>query len=230
MGFQDAGISEDVKYGIGRAFRGVEFEPGIAGTMEEILYILGILLHPDNASLALPIVFTGPEATRKYFEQIDHFIGETLGKEAQKRYEIIIDDPVSVAESLYKNLKGVRKFRKARRDAYFFSWMLKMYEEFQQPFAPTHENVAKLNITTDQPGYKLAADLRRAFSCIVAGNFKEDGIRAVEEQGKFQMTGNPDLMRSMDELLQLFIDEGRMKLPGTAYVPCYEIVKTRKKG
>jgi len=212
-----------------RIAHGIIVFPGGAGTMEEILYILGILLHPDNASLPLPIVFTGPEATRKYFERIDHFIGETLGIEAQNRYEIIIDDPVAVAESLHKNLKGVRKFRKARRDAYFFSWMLKMYEEFQQPFAPTHENVAKLNITTDQPGYKLAADLRRAFSCIVAGNFKEDGIRAVEEQGKFQITGNPGLMRSMDELLQLFIDEGRMKLPGTAYVPCYEIVKAQKK-
>lgn len=206
-----------------RIGHGIIVFPGGAGTMEEILYLLGILLHPDNANLPLPIVFTGPEATRRYFERIDHFIGETLGSVAQSRYEIIIDNPVVVAESLHKNLRQVRKIRKARRDAYFFSWMLKLYSEFQQPFAPTHENVAKLNITADQPGYKLAADLRRAFSCIVAGNFKEDGIRAVEEQGKFQITGNPRLMAAMDELLQSFIDEDRMKLPGKTYVPCYEI-------
>jgi len=207
-----------------RIAHGIIVFPGGAGTMEEILYLLGILLHPDNKGLPLPIVFTGPESARDYFKRIDKFIGKTLGTEAQARYEIIIDDPVAVSESLQKGLRGVRKFRKARRDAYFFSWMLKMYEEFQQPFAPTHENIARLKIIRDQPGYRLAADLRRAFSCIVAGNFKEDGLRAVEEQGKFQITGNPDLMASMDELLKSFVEEGRMKLPGQAYEPCYEIV------
>ncbi len=207
-----------------RIAHGIIVFPGGAGTMEEILYLLGILLHPENKNLPLPLVFTGPESARNYFERIDKFIAETLGPEAQSRYEIIIDNPVAVSETLQRGLRSVRKFRKARRDAYFFSWMLKMYGEFQQPFAPTHENVAKLKITRDQPGYRLAADLRRAFSCIVAGNFKEDGLRAVEDQGKFQITGNPDLMASMDELLQSFVDEGRMKLPGQAYEPCYEII------
>ncbi|MFP6806370.1 MAG: nucleotide 5'-monophosphate nucleosidase PpnN [Pseudomonadales bacterium] len=207
-----------------RIAHGIIVFPGGAGTMEEILYILGIMLHPDNANIPLPLVFTGPESARAYFERIDHFIAETLGPEARQQYEIIIDDPVAVAEAMNKGLRSVRKVRKARRDAYFFSWMLKMYEEFQQPFAPTHENVSTLNITRDQPAYRLAADLRRAFSCIVAGNFKEDGIQAVEEHGKFQITGNPELMTAMDELLHSFIEEERMKLPGKTYIPCYEII------
>lgn len=207
-----------------RIAHGIIVFPGGAGTMEEILYLLGILLHPDNEGFPLPLLFTGPESTREYFERIDQFISITLGKKAQQRYDIIIGDPLAAAESLHRKLKSVRVFRKAKRDAYFFTWMLTVDEEFQQPFVPTHENVAKLNITDEQSDYKLAADLRRAFSCIVAGNFKEGSIRAVEEQGKFQITGNPKLMSAMDELLQSFVDEGRMKLPGKAYIPCYEIV------
>ncbi|QKO12700.1 LOG family protein YgdH [Dickeya solani] len=30
-------------------------------------------------------------------------------------------------------------------------------------------------------------------------------------------------MKSMDKLLQDFVSQQRMKLPGSAYVPCYEI-------
>lgn len=212
-----------------RIAHGIIVFPGGAGTMEEILYLLGILLHPDNKSLPFPIVFTGSESNRNYFERVDKFIGQTLGGEAQNRYEIIIDDPVEVANTLLAGLRRVRKFRKARGDAYFFSWMLKMHHEFQQPFSPTHENVAKLNISRDQPKYKLAADLRRAFSCIVAGNVKEAGIRAVEEHGNYRLTGNPKIMAAMDELLQSFVDEKRMKLPGQTYTPCYELVNSQAK-
>ena len=67
--------------------------PGGAGTAEEILYLLGILLDPANAAQPFPVVFTGPADSAGYFEQIDHFIGTTLGAEAQKRYRIMVGDP-----------------------------------------------------------------------------------------------------------------------------------------
>ena len=51
---------------------------------EEILYILGILIHPKNADQSFPLVFTGPDESKDYFEQIDRFIGTTLGEEARK--------------------------------------------------------------------------------------------------------------------------------------------------
>jgi hypothetical protein len=70
----------------------------------------------------------------------------------------------------------------------------------------------------------LAANLRAAFSGIVAGNVKETGIRAIEAHGPFQIRGAPDLMRSLDQLLDSFVREQRMKLPGSQYTPCYEIV------
>ena len=71
----------------------------------------------------------------------------------------------------------------------------------------------------------LAADLRRAFSGIVAGNVKEGGIRAIEKKGPFKLHGDKELMHLMDRLLESFVRQQRMKLPGSQYIPCYEIVK-----
>ncbi|STE83997.1 putative decarboxylase [Escherichia coli] len=51
----------------------------------------------------------------------------------------------------------------------------------------------------------LAADLRRAFSGIVAGNVKEVGIRAIEEFGPYKINGDKEIMRRMDDLLQGFV-------------------------
>ena len=45
-----------------RVGHGIVVFPGGAGTAEEILYLLGILQHPQNAGLPLPIVFTGPKS------------------------------------------------------------------------------------------------------------------------------------------------------------------------
>ncbi|VTN03562.1 LOG family protein ygdH [Raoultella ornithinolytica] len=56
------------------------------------------------------------------------------------------------------------------------------------PFDPTHENMANLKLYPDQPVEMLAADLRRAFSGIVAGNVKEVGIQAIEKIRPLQAT------------------------------------------
>ena len=110
--------------------------PGGAGTTEEILYILGILLHPDNAFLPFPLIFTAPESSRDYFTQIDDFIGATLGEAAKKHYEIIIDDPELVAKRVKKGTKQVRDFRRQNSDAYYFNWLLKIDKQFQETFEP----------------------------------------------------------------------------------------------
>ena len=54
----------------------------IVGTAEEILYLLGILLHPGNASMQFPLIFTGPKSAAAYFEQIDQFLRLSLGEAA----------------------------------------------------------------------------------------------------------------------------------------------------
>lgn len=208
-----------------RAGHGIVIFPGGAGTTEEILYILGILLHPDNAELPFPLIFTGPLSSEDYFRQVDHFIGITLGPDAQKLYEIIIDDPARVARTMQDGVAEVRAFRKSKGDAYYYNWTLKIDHAFQQPFAPTHENMRNLSLHKNQERHLLAANLRRAFSGVVAGNVKESGIRAIEKYGHFEISGDPEIMEPMDALLAAFVLQGRMKLPGTAYTPCYRIIK-----
>jgi predicted Rossmann-fold nucleotide-binding protein len=208
-----------------RTGHGIVVFPGGVGTAEEILYILGILLHPENASQPFPLVLTGPQSSAAYFEQIDAFIGMTLGPAAQQRYQIIIDDPVGVARAMQAGMREVREFRKSRADAYYYNWTLKIDPEFQKPFHPTHENMRNLKLHKDQPPHLLAADLRRAFSGVVAGNVKEKGIRAIERHGHFEIHGDRTIMEPMDALLNAFVEQHRMKLPGTKYVPCYRVIK-----
>jgi len=208
-----------------RAGHGIIVFPGGAGTTEEILYILGILLHPKNAYVPFPLIFSAPESSREYFDQIDDFIGETLGEEAQNRYEIIIDDPEKVAIKMKQGIKKVRDFRREHSDAYYFNWLLEIDQEFQKPFEPTHENMANLALDKSLPKHILAANLRRAFSGIVSGNVKDDGIRAIEKHGLFEISGDADIMAQMDTLLKSFVVQNRMKLPSDiAYKPCYKIV------
>ncbi len=208
-----------------RTGHGIVVFPGGAGTTEEILYILGILLHPDNASVPFPLIFTGPKSTENYFKQVNQFILDTLGLDAQQRYKIIIDDPAGVAREMKGGIKQVRAFREQRDDAFYFNWSLTIDAQFQQPFHPTHENMRKLELRKDQPVHLLAANLRRAFSGVVAGNVKEEGIRSIEQHGHFELKGDREIMEPMDALLSAFVEQHRMKLPGTEYVPCYKIIK-----
>lgn len=207
-----------------RTGHGIIVFPGGAGTAEEILYILGILLHPDNAEIPFPLIFTGPKSSEAYFRQIHHFIELTLGFEAQQRYRIIIDDPALVAREMKNGMEDVKNFRRSTSDAYYYNWVLKVEHEFQKPFFPSHENMAQLELHKNQDTHLLAANLRRAFSGIVAGNVKDDGIRAIEEHGHFEIRGDNSIMQPLDALLESFVQDQRMKLPGTKYSPCYKVV------
>ncbi|WP_166370865.1 nucleotide 5'-monophosphate nucleosidase PpnN [Psychromonas sp. SA13A] len=197
--------------------------PGGPGTAEELLYILGIMMHPENKRQPLPIVLTGPASSVDYFKAIDEFIVNTLGPEAQQHYQIIIDDAPLVAKLIKKSMRRVKEYRKAIGDAYSFNWTLKIDHDFQVPFIPNHENMANLVLHRDQPKDQLASNLRRVFSGIVGGNVKDEGIKSIEENGPFLLTGEKDLMQRVDKLLKSFIEQGRMKLPGTVYTPCYKI-------
>jgi hypothetical protein len=83
--------------------------------------------------------------------------------------------------------------------------------------------MATLELRRGMPVHELAANLRRAFSGIVAGNVKDSGIRAIEEHGPFELQGDRALLRMLDELLSAFAAQRRMKLAGE-YQPCYRLV------
>ncbi|PRY71324.1 nucleotide 5'-monophosphate nucleosidase PpnN [Halomonas ventosae] len=205
-----------------RLGHGIIVFPGGVGTAEEILYLLGILLHPDNADMELPVILTGPADSADYFRRIDEFLVYTLGEAVRQRYRIVVDDAVEVARTMRKNIDAVTEYRRSRQDAFYYNWRLTVARDFQEPFEPTHEAMAGLALHRDQPVHELAANLRRAFSGIVAGNVKEKGIRAIEAHGPFRLHAEPALMARLDELLASFVDQGRMKLAGD-YVPCYTL-------
>jgi len=207
-----------------RTGHGIIVFPGGAGTAEEILYILGVLLNPANKELPFPLILSGPKSSENYFKKIHHFIENTLGFEAQQRYKIIIDDPALVAREMKNGMEAVKDFRRYNSDAFYYNWILEVDNEFQQPFIPNHENMSQLEIHSDMETHHLAANLRRAFSGIVAGNVKEEGIQAIEENGLFEIRGEKKIMQPLDELLESFVQQGRMKLPGSKYTPCYKVV------
>jgi len=208
-----------------RAGHGIVAFPGGVGTAEEILYILGILLNPQNRHIPFPLILTGPASAKEYFRQIDAFIKLTLGEEARQHYTIIVDNAAKVAREMAAGLESVRNFRREHADAYYFNWILNIDQQFQMPFEPNHENVAALDLGRDQPLHSLAANLRRAFSAIVAGNVKADGIQRIEQFGPFEIRGEPEILHSLDQLLHSFIEQLRMKVPGKTYTPCYYLKK-----
>ncbi|MGY8869904.1 MAG: nucleotide 5'-monophosphate nucleosidase PpnN [Pseudomonadales bacterium] len=207
-----------------RLGHGIIVFPGGAGTAEEILYMLGILLHPKNRNVPFPLVFTGPAGSEAYFETVDRFIKATIGERAAERYEIVVGDPHGVAVRMREGLEKVLAYRKKTDESYHYNWQLHIPHEFQQPFEPTHEEMAQLNLREGQPDYILAAQLRKALSGIVAGNVKEPGVLAIEKHGPFELTGDKDIMQSLDQLLASFVEQKRMKINHEEYQPCYKIV------
>ncbi|MCG9785992.1 nucleotide 5'-monophosphate nucleosidase PpnN [Vibrio barjaei] len=206
-----------------RIAHGIIIFPGGPGTAEELLYILGIMMHPNNADQPMPIVLTGPKESEAYFRSIDEFVRSTLGEEATKYYQIIIDNPEKAAQVMKQAMPTVKEHRKKTGDAYSYNWSLHIEPEFQLPFDPTHENMAGLDLHLNQRPENLAAALRQAFSGIVAGNVKAEGIKEIEKHGPFIIDGDKSLMKKMDRLLSDFVAQQRMKLPGSEYVPCYRI-------
>ncbi|GGI94437.1 LOG family protein [Shewanella hanedai] len=206
-----------------RLGHGIVIFPGGAGTAEELLYLLGILLNKENQGIPFPLVLTGPKESADYFLRIDEFIAATLGEEAQSKYEIIIDDPVRVARIMSHGMDIVKDHRKTSGDSFQYNWSLKIEPDFQLPFDPTHEMMGNLNLHFQADKAELAANLRRAFSGIVAGNVKMETIKNVVEYGPFELNGDKTMMTLMDKLLKAFVKQQRMKLPGSKYVPCYKI-------
>lgn len=196
--------------------------PGGAGTAEEILYLLGVLMHGENAGSPLPVIFAASESQADYFIAMDDFIRATLGENATRYYQVIIGSAEKVAQAAYKGIERVQRHRRKFQESYAFNWNLRIPYELQQPFEPTHENMAALKLHRQQSTSDLAHALRCVFSGIVAGNVKARGIQAVNEKGPFELHASTELLQQLDRLLSSFAGQGRMKLIGE-YLPCYRI-------
>ena len=199
--------------------------PGGPGTVEELMFILGIKMNSANADQPIPVVLTGPKSSEKYFEQLDHFIRTTLGENVARQYDIVIDDPEKVADICYSEIQQVTQRRITLGDSFNFNWKVQIDQIFQEHFYATHENMRSLNLTKDQPLNILIANLRNVFSGIVSGNVKPKYIKLIQEKGPYELHGEPEMISNIDKLLKYFIEQGRMKLDTSQYVPCYKIVQ-----
>ncbi len=208
-----------------RLGHGIIVFPGGVGTAEEILYLIGILANEKNKGIPFPFIMTGPQESADYFLKIDEFIRFALGNEVTDMYEIIIDDPEAVAVKMMAGMDEVKLYRTKNKVSYYFNWGMHIDSSFQFPFIPSHENMANLALFRDRPVEELSASLRQAFSGIVSGNVKEYGRQQIMEKGVYQINGDSDLMEKLDDLLQSFILQKRMKLPGTEYTPVFEVVR-----
>ncbi len=203
--------------------------PGGVGTVEEVLYLLSILMQPDNEGL-LPLVFAGPEQCRDYFSQLESFLETCFGPAVKDYYRLVIGRPEEVGRVVRKAVGGVHYARRKSGQAYYFNWSLKIDPALQEPFEPTHANMTALCLSRDLPPAELAAQLRCAFSGLVAGNVKTYGIEQVARHGPYRLRGDPQLMAAMDTLLEMMVREKRMKLGEHAsdYRPCYIIDTPRR--
>ncbi|MGN1281686.1 MAG: nucleotide 5'-monophosphate nucleosidase PpnN [Succinivibrio sp.] len=199
--------------------------PGGPGTAEELLYILAIKLCKENKHNFLPLILTGNKKSAAYFEALENFLIECFGKDITRYYDLIIDDPIRVAKKVKENNESVLDHRTITHDSYCFNWTLNIPFELQKANTITHEFMESLNLNRDQEPWKLACNLRSAFSGIVTGNVKEHGIKLVAQKGPFKLHGDKDIIKSLDSLLQSFITQGRVLLSQKEYIPCYTLAK-----
>ena len=198
--------------------------PGGVGTVEEILYLLAILMHPDNRH-SLPLVFAGPAHCADYFEELDRFLVTCLGEGVRQHYQVILGEPHRVGQTVRKAVSEVHSRRRRHQQAYYYNWGLDISEELQEPFLPTHANMSALQLHRDLTSHQLAAQLRKAFSGLVAGNVKSYGIEQVRQHGPYCLHGEKELLAATDRLLRMLVRQKRMKLGEGEqdYRPCYRI-------
>lgn len=207
-----------------RIAHGLIVFPGGVGTIEEILYLIGILSHPKNSDVSLPIILTGPASSASYFSELNQFLVDVLGEEVTSYYEIILDSPKEVAQKMNQRMKEVKQYRILNNEAYYYNWRLYVDEAYKKPFIPSHESMIKLNLNRDQPIDTLTTNLRKAFSGIVYGNINALGVEQVAKNGPYELKGDKSVIDSLDRLLLTFIKQKRMKINDEDYQPCFKFI------
>ena len=202
--------------------------PGGVGTIEEVLYLLSILMHPKNEQ-KIPLILAGATLCQAYFNELEDFLTATLGEHVKDYYQVIIDQPIAVAAQAKQSVDLVRKLRKEKQEAYYFNWPLVIDHSLQRPFIPTHKNMATLDLHSQLPPHQLAANLRAAFSGIVAGNVKAFGQAQVAKHGPYILHGDRPVLSAIDKLLRSLVRDKRMKIVAQSdhYEPCYVLQETQ---
>lgn len=203
-----------------RKMHAIVFLPGGVGTFEELLIQLGMKLDERNGDQHWPMVVTGADG--EYAQDINEFVGTVLGEKATRQYHTVINSPKGVAEFVDSHKPDIDFARDLNEDAHEWNRSLFIPEEFQTPFVPSHANMEALELTTNQPIGKLAAELRKLCKGLVYGAVTAEGMANIKEYGKFKIHGDRKILDALDRLLSRFVAKKRIKAEG--YEPCYEFV------
>ena len=183
------------------------------------------LLTRKLPALGRDIAEQSPDTEAVAFQELEQFLVDCLGRGVTQHYQIIVGSSEEVGRSIRKAVENVHAHRRSSQQAYYFNWELQIPPELQEPFVPTHDEMASLQLRAKRPGHQLASALRCAFSGLVAGNVKAFGIEQVRAHGPYKLSGDANLLSSMDRLLQMLVREQRMKLGEGErdYQPCYQL-------
>ena len=197
-----------------RMAHGIVVFPGGAGTAEEMLYLLGILLDPANRDQPLPRRAHRPRGKRRLFrapEPLHRRHARRDGAEAPHR-----DHRRPCEAWRARSSRACSRCASSGRRAAtptISTGCSSVPEDFQHPFEVTHESMRASQLHRDQPVHQLAANLRRAFSG--HRHRQRQGIRhqpRSKNSGRTSCRAIAQLMKLLDELLTAFVAQLRMKL------------------
>jgi hypothetical protein len=164
----------------------------------------------------MPIILTGPSGSAGYLHALDNFIVRTLGPEARDAYTLIVGDHEAVANAARAGVDRTLTWRDRTNDALYFNWSMHLDPGWQHPFKATHASMQALELSHRPSPEVRASSLRRLFTGLVSANVREEGIAALEAQGPFRISAEPEMRAALDDILSLMAREGRMRVTGGA--------------
>lgn len=200
--------------------------PGGVGTLEEILTILWIKLHPRNKGLRFPLYFCEPIQSHGYFRRILEFLTLCFGidfvKAGHLRYyesdTVNREDPrldprraaFDLHEEMKANAEAITRTTGESAESWgaLWNWDLYFPESLQRPLSITHEFVESLRFDRGMPAEDLFFSLRSLCSALVETNVRDRTL--IDRKGPFRLKGDPTILLAVDHLFQEFARDGRM--------------------
>jgi predicted Rossmann-fold nucleotide-binding protein len=206
--------------------------PGGTGTFEEMLYVLAVLMEEKNRGLHYTFLMVGDETKREYYDVVTNTLEKALGAEtlekAGLRDRICIGKPEVVGQRILKEAQTAQFARRkemlakqndtnVRMD---FHGDIHIPSGLRTAFRVTRENVAALQLDREQSPADTIVNLRRFVYTVTCGTMSTER-KEVEQNGPFEVSGDPEFTNGVDELMKYFAASGRMN--GGEYRQPYKI-------
>lgn len=209
------------------------FFPGGTGTFEELLYVLAVLMESKNKGIHYTFLMAGDETKREYYDIILKTLEKTLGAEVVEqtgiRDRICIGKPEEVAKRIVQVAEEAQKARKIemllKQDPVIradFHGGIHIPSGLRVPYKVTRENVREQQLHREQSVSDQIIALRRFTYTVTLACVSDKENQDVAKNGPYEVSGDPDFIHSIDDLMQYFVATGRMN--GGAYKQPYKIV------